>query len=94
MLIAFYLGVLIKFTNTVYHMLDKMFCRLLHFINSLQSANVLISQTLKKQINTNIIWQNYMTIPREMGPWLTMLLVKIMVQPRFNRGSSTAIKFL
>ena len=29
-----------------------------------------------------------------MGPWLTMLLVKIMVQPRFNHGSSTVIKFL
>ena len=32
--------------------------------------------------------------PCEMGPWLTMFLVKIMVQPRFNRGSSTVIKFL
>ena len=32
--------------------------------------------------------------PCEMGPWLTMLLVKIMVQPRFNHGSSTVIRFL
>ena len=27
---------------------SKMFCRVLHFINSLQSANVLISQRLRK----------------------------------------------
>ena len=32
---------------------NKMFCHVLHFINSLQSANVLISQTLKQQNNTN-----------------------------------------
>ena len=40
------------------------------------------------------ILPNHAYYPCEMGPWLTMLLVKIMVQPRFNHGSSTVIKFL
>ena len=59
-----------RFTGVCYEILpdsvprvrcSKMFCRVLHFIYSLQSAKVLLIQTLKQQNDPNIIWQKYTT---------------------------------